>query len=327
MWEYHRKFNPSEAEDIVPAAAARASWACVPWTSRHLATVLIEYAGADPRAKPGALARADPTDSVRERDRRRPGPARARGRAGRRWSACATRWGFGFVGGGDVMKRREAPGRGGAVAGDLEQAGEALRGRARALRGAARPAAPPHQARRDRHHDIPIARITEQYLGYLELMRTLDLEVAGEYLVMAATLMRIKPRCCCRCPRGRGGGRGRSARGAGPPADRVPPLQGRRPSCSTSARRCARRSGSGPTAASRRLPARNTSPSWRSTSSACIAAFKAVARAREGRGRRSRCPPSRSRSRPASSSCSRGSRKPRRAASRTSSRTCRRRAT
>jgi segregation and condensation protein A len=41
-------------------------------------------------------------------------------------------------------------------------------------------------------HDIPIAHITQQYLAYLELMRRLDLDVAGEFLVMAATLMRIK---------------------------------------------------------------------------------------------------------------------------------------
>jgi segregation and condensation protein A len=41
-------------------------------------------------------------------------------------------------------------------------------------------------------YDIPISHITQQYLAYLELMRALDLEVAGEFLVMAATLMRIK---------------------------------------------------------------------------------------------------------------------------------------
>jgi segregation and condensation protein A len=41
-------------------------------------------------------------------------------------------------------------------------------------------------------HDIPIAHITKQYLQYIEIMRLLDLEVAGEFLVMAATLMRIK---------------------------------------------------------------------------------------------------------------------------------------
>jgi segregation and condensation protein A len=43
-------------------------------------------------------------------------------------------------------------------------------------------------------YDIPIARITAQYLAYLDLLRRLDLEVAGEYLVMAATLVRIKAR-------------------------------------------------------------------------------------------------------------------------------------
>lgn len=41
-------------------------------------------------------------------------------------------------------------------------------------------------------YDIPIAEVTEQYLGYLRLMKILDLEVAGEFLVLAATLMHIK---------------------------------------------------------------------------------------------------------------------------------------
>lgn len=41
-------------------------------------------------------------------------------------------------------------------------------------------------------YDIPIASVTEQYLQYLELMRLLDLNIAGEFLVMAATLMQIK---------------------------------------------------------------------------------------------------------------------------------------
>lgn len=40
--------------------------------------------------------------------------------------------------------------------------------------------------------DIPIAKITDQYLEYLEVMKLLDLEIAGEFLVMAATLMHIK---------------------------------------------------------------------------------------------------------------------------------------
>ena len=40
--------------------------------------------------------------------------------------------------------------------------------------------------------DIPIAPITEQYLATIELMQDLNLDVAGEFLVMAATLIHIK---------------------------------------------------------------------------------------------------------------------------------------
>jgi len=40
--------------------------------------------------------------------------------------------------------------------------------------------------------DIPIARVCEQYLAYLDLMRELDIDIASEYLVMAATLAWIK---------------------------------------------------------------------------------------------------------------------------------------
>jgi len=42
--------------------------------------------------------------------------------------------------------------------------------------------------------DIPILEITRQYHDHLEMMRELDLEVAGEYVVMASTLMHIKSR-------------------------------------------------------------------------------------------------------------------------------------
>jgi segregation and condensation protein A len=43
-------------------------------------------------------------------------------------------------------------------------------------------------------YDIPIARILQEYLQVLEVMRELDLDVAGEFLVMAATLAEIKSR-------------------------------------------------------------------------------------------------------------------------------------
>jgi segregation and condensation protein A len=41
-------------------------------------------------------------------------------------------------------------------------------------------------------HDIPIAKITEQYLAYLDVMKALNLDLAGEFLVMASTLLYIK---------------------------------------------------------------------------------------------------------------------------------------
>jgi len=40
--------------------------------------------------------------------------------------------------------------------------------------------------------DIPIATITDQYLEYLDLMKALDINIAGDFLVMASTLMHIK---------------------------------------------------------------------------------------------------------------------------------------
>ncbi len=42
--------------------------------------------------------------------------------------------------------------------------------------------------------DIPIARITAEFLEYLHVMAQLDLEIAGDFIVMAATLMQIKVR-------------------------------------------------------------------------------------------------------------------------------------
>jgi segregation and condensation protein A len=41
-------------------------------------------------------------------------------------------------------------------------------------------------------YNIPIAEVTEQYLGYLQTMQELDLEIASEFLLMASTLLAIK---------------------------------------------------------------------------------------------------------------------------------------
>ncbi len=49
-------------------------------------------------------------------------------------------------------------------------------------------------------YDIPVAEITQQYLDMLDLMRTLNLDVAGEFLVMAATLTHIKSKMLLPAP-------------------------------------------------------------------------------------------------------------------------------
>ncbi|MFC1676134.1 segregation and condensation protein A [Planctomycetota bacterium] len=41
-------------------------------------------------------------------------------------------------------------------------------------------------------YDIPLTRITEQYIHYIELLKSFDIDLAGDFLVMAATLMHIK---------------------------------------------------------------------------------------------------------------------------------------
>ena len=43
-------------------------------------------------------------------------------------------------------------------------------------------------------YDIPISRITKEFMEYLHLLEHLDLEVAGDFILMAATLMQIKVR-------------------------------------------------------------------------------------------------------------------------------------
>lgn len=41
-------------------------------------------------------------------------------------------------------------------------------------------------------YDIPISTITEEYIKYIEILKSLDIDLAGDFLVMAATLMEIK---------------------------------------------------------------------------------------------------------------------------------------
>src|SRR5438132_13381897 len=51
-------------------------------------------------------------------------------------------------------------------------------------------------------YDIPIAQITQEYLSYLDLIKELNLEMAGEFLVMASTLMQIKAQLLLPSPEG-----------------------------------------------------------------------------------------------------------------------------
>jgi segregation and condensation protein A len=51
-------------------------------------------------------------------------------------------------------------------------------------------------------YDIPIAKITQEYLNYLELMKELNLDIAGEFLVMASTLINIKSKMLLPRPEG-----------------------------------------------------------------------------------------------------------------------------
>ena len=68
--------------------------------------------------------------------------------------------------------------------------------------------------------DIPMAELTRQYLGYVEMMRRTQLELAAEYLLMAAVLIEIKSRLLL--PRAAGaagrGARGPARRARAPPA-------------------------------------------------------------------------------------------------------------
>jgi segregation and condensation protein B len=118
-------------------------------------------------------------------------------------------------------------------------------------------------------HDIPIAIITTQYLAAIALMEELNLDVAGEYLVMAATLIHIKSKMLLPRPENGGGRRGRaggSARCAGAPPARASEVQGRRRAAAR-----ARAVALGPVAASPTsgLPPLPATASRRSSKSIC----------------------------------------------------------
>ena len=81
-------------------------------------------------------------------------------------------------------------------------------------------------------YEVNLTKIATQFIEYIELMRELDLDMAGEFLVMASTLMYIKSRELLpveqQTSNGRRGGRGRSPLGTHPAARRIQEVQGRR---------------------------------------------------------------------------------------------------
>ena len=173
-------------------------------------------------------------------------------------------------------------------------------------------------------YDIPIALVTQQYLDYLDLMQELNLDVVGEFLVMAATLIHIKSRMLLPRP---------DPTQDDPEEDprealvrrlhRASAVQGRRRAAARARDSAQRAVGAGPTTASPTSSARRRS---RRSKSICSASWRRSVRCSSARssGRASCCRPSRCRSRRASSSCSRGCRRPTPAASRSCSPTCRR---
>ena len=142
-------------------------------------------------------------------------------------------------------------------------------------------------------YDIPIALITDQYLEYLSLMQELNLDLAGEFLVMAATLIHIKSRLLHPAPdpgARRRTGRGGPARGAGPPAARAPEVQGRGRAAARARDAAQRAVSAAPMPRWPRRRATNTSRSSRSISSACSRRSAACSSARR-RARRCVLPP------------------------------------
>ena len=117
-------------------------------------------------------------------------------------------------------------------------------------------------------YDIPIALITTQYLEYIDLMQEMNLDVAGEFLVMAATLIHIKSRMLLPRPDPTQEDPDEDPREARPGDCWNTRSSRLRPSCCTSARPCAAHSGPGPMDRSPRSPERPRNPRSKSTCSA-----------------------------------------------------------
>ena len=180
-----------------------------------------------------------------------------------------------------------------AAARDFESSLDAYPVQARVLRGAARSAAAPDQER-GRTSTTSRSRSSPSSISTTSsMMQELNLDIAGEFLVMAATLIHIKSRMLLPRPETAAGDRRRrrrSARRAGAPAARAPEVQGGRRAAAR-ARDAAQRAVDAARRARRGdCRRRRTSPSSKSTCSAC---WRRSAACSSGRGsaRRMLLPP------------------------------------
>ena len=208
---------------------------------------------------------------------------------------------------------------------DFESDPRGVSGPARELRGPARSAAAPHQEARGRTSTTSRSRIvTQQYLDYIDLMQEMNLDVAGEFLVMAATLIHIKSRMLLPRPDPTQEDPDEDPREA--LVRRLLEHQKFKAAAELLHERETLRSAQwtrpdGPVA---EVVGEAPEPEVEVDLFSLMAAFRQVRRARQAAAARSTCRPSRSRSRPASSSCCASCRRRRRAASRSCSPTCRR---
>ena len=167
-------------------------------------------------------------------------------------------------------------------------------------------------------HDIPIALITQQYLDAIHLMQELNLDMAGEFLVMAATLIHIKSKMLLPRPETAAASRARRKIRATPWCAGCSSTRSsrRRPNCSTSASSCGRRSGCGRTSAWPSIAGDEYEPELEVDLFSLLSAFQAVVAAREAPAESAAAARADAGRSPHRAAARRGCRRPRRAGSR-----------
>ena len=187
MFDLHKAFSPPETREWAAAGCRSAGIGCLDCKAQLTDHMLERLADIHAR-RPEFAARPDTVWDVLHDG------LEARARGGRRppWTTSASAMKIRYD---DAVSRRRRP-----SPSDRSPARASSRRSPRTPRGSSlRVFEGPldlllYLIRRDKIdiHDIPIAPITRQYMEYLELMQELNLDVAGEFMVMAATLIHIK---------------------------------------------------------------------------------------------------------------------------------------